>query len=243
MEKRVKLSTQKVKREKKIRRMVLITLLFLFLLLIILYFAIGIIYNNGNFSITLDKNLYFDKGLIIYDDPEYKVYRSELLAPSPKMFDNISQKWLPENIDQQGGGSHNAKNYLAYTFFVENTGDSISDYWNEVIVDDVIRNVDDAIRIRVYRNGKATTYAKIAANKEPEPNTTPFISDEIVSSNYISNFKPKAIDRYTIVLWIEGSDPECTDNILGGEFKVRMEFNSAHTKIKEKRGKENEKKK
>lgn len=63
MEKRVKLSTQKVKREKKIRRMVLITLLFLFLLLIILYFAIGIIYNNGNFSITLDKNLYFDKGV------------------------------------------------------------------------------------------------------------------------------------------------------------------------------------
>ena len=42
-------------------------------------------------------------------------------------------------MDQQNGGSHNGKNYLAYTFFVENTGDSVSDYWNEVIIDDVIR--------------------------------------------------------------------------------------------------------
>ncbi len=243
MEKRVKLSTQKVRRERKARRIIIVTLLLILLLLILLYFAIGIIYNNGNFSITLDKNLYFDKGLIIYDDPEYKVYRSELLAPSPNMFDNISYKWLPEDMDQQNGGSHNGKNYLAYTFFVENTGDSVSDYWNEVIIDDVIRNVDSAIRIRVYRNGQPTTYATLAANGEAEPNTTPFVSESVVARSYIDNFKPGDIDRYTIALWIEGSDPECTDNILGGEFKVRMDFNSGHTKLKEKRGKENEKKK
>jgi hypothetical protein len=37
------------------------------------------------------------------------------------------------------------------------------------------------------------------------------------------------ISKYTIVLWIEGSDPECTDNILGGEFKVHMDFKSENT--------------
>ena len=232
MEKKIRLSTQKVKWEKRTRRVIIVALLLIFLLLILLYFVIGIIYNNGNFSITLDKNLYFDKGLIIYDDPEYKVYRSELLAPSPDKFDNISYKWLPTDIDQLPGGSHNGKNYLAYTFFVENIGESVSDYWNEVIIDDVIKDVDSAIRIRIYRNGEYVTYAKKAENGENEPNTTAFVSDKIVSENYVADFKPGDLDRYTIVLWIEGSDPECTDNILGGEFKVHMNFNSGHTKIK-----------
>ena len=232
MEKKIKLNTAKVKREKLIRKFIIIALLFIFLVLILLYFVIGIIYNNGNFSITLDKNLYFDKGLIIYDDPEYKVYRSELFAKAPSKFDNISSKWLPSDIADNAGGSHNGKNYLAYTFFVENIGDSVSDYWNEVIIDDVIKNVDSAIRVRVYRNGVATTYAKKASTGENEPNTVSFESDKIISSNYIKNFKPGDIDKYTIVLWIEGSDPECTDNILGGEFKVHMNFNSSHTKLK-----------
>lgn len=232
MKKEIKLGTQKIKREKIARRSIIITLIFLFFLLILLYFVIGVIYNNGNFSITLDKNLYFDKGLIIYDDPEYKVYRSELFAPAPNKFDNVSYKWLPEDIDKQNGGSHNGKNYLAYTFFVENIGESTSDYWNEVVIDDVIKNVDSAIRIRVYRNGEGITYAKVGENGNAEPNTVPFVSDEAVSRNYIADFKPGDIDRYTIVLWIEGSDPDCTDNILGGEFKVHMDFNSGHTKLK-----------
>lgn len=232
MKKNFELSTQKIKREKLARRIIIVTLLFVIFLIVLLYFVIGIIYNNGNFSITLDKNLYFDKGLIIYDNPEYKVYRSELFAEAPNKFDNISSKWLPGDIDQIDGGSHNGKNYLAYTFFVENIGDSVSDYWSEVVIDDVIRNVDSAIRIRVYRNGVATTYAKKSANGTNEPDTVSFESDKVVSSMYVGDFKPGDLDRYTIVLWIEGSDPDCTDNILGGEFKVHMNFNSGHTKLR-----------
>ena len=118
--------------EKKIRKILFIMIIVIFLLLLGLYYIIGIIYNSGNFSVTLDRNLYFDGGIIIYDDPNYKVYRSELLAPSPETFDNISHKWLPLDIDQSLGGSHNGKNYLAYTFYIENTGVDVSDYWNEV---------------------------------------------------------------------------------------------------------------
>lgn len=226
--KKVQLSTEKLKREKKTRRTIKIALLLILLLLVLIYFVIGIIYNSGNFSITLDKNLYYNKGLIIYDDPTYKVYRTELLAAAPNTFDNVSHKWLPEDIDTLGGGSHNGKNYLAYTFFVENTGDEVADYWSEVVIDDVIRNVDDAIRIRIYRNGEYVTYAKLGANGQPEADTIPFANGSLVASNHIENFMPGDMDRYTIVLWIEGNDPECTDNLLGGEFKVHMDFNSEH---------------
>ena len=40
--------------------------------------------------------------------------------------------------------------------------------------------------------------------------------------------KPGDIDKYTLVIWIEGSDAECTDDILGGEFGVRLRFNSEY---------------
>ena len=226
MEKKVTLSSEKIKREKKIRKFFKIFLLCLLLLLIIIYFLVGIIYNSGNFSITMDKNLYFEKNLIIYDSPIYKVYRTELYAKAPNTFDNISYKWLPDNLDDLGGGSHNGQNYLAYTFFIENTGKDISDYWSEVIVDDVIMNVDEAVRIRVYRDGEPVTYAKLSARGTAEPETVPFDSDELVVREHITNFKPGDISRYTIVLWIEGRETECTDNILGGEFKVHMDFKS-----------------
>ena len=100
--------------EKKVRRIIVIVISLLFLLLFLAYYVIGIIYNSGNFSVTLDKNLYFDDGLIIYDDPTYKVYRSELLAPAPDTFDNISYKWLPKDITEHEGGSHNGDNYWMF---------------------------------------------------------------------------------------------------------------------------------
>lgn len=233
--KEIKLSSEKLKEEKRLKTFFRIGLLVLLLSLLLAYFVIGIIYNNGNFSITLDKNLYYDKGLIIYDNPDYKIYRTELRAASPDAFDNISYRWLPDNIDNQGGGSHNGRNYLAYTFFIENTGKDVSDYWTEVVVEDVIKNVDEAVRIRLYKDGEYVTYAKLSGNGTVEPGTVPFKSDELVVREHISNFKPGDKSRYTLVLWIEGSDPECTDNILGGEFKVYMDFKSEVTEEEEKK--------
>ena len=228
MKKELNLSSKSMQKEKKLKRALRITLIIIFFILLLLYFVVGIIYNNGNFSISLDRNLYFDKGLIIYDDPSYKVYRTELYAEAPKTFDDISYKWLPSDISEHSGGSHNGNNYLAYTFYIENQGEETADYWSEVVIEDVIKNVDDAVRVRIYKNDEYVTYAKMGSEGMPEPNTIAFQEDNLVVREHTENFKPGNIDKYTIVLWIEGSDPECTDNILGGEFKVSMQFNSEY---------------
>ncbi len=224
MESKFTKTTDKLKKEKKLKKKFKLAVILLLLLLLILYFVIGIVYNSGNFSITLDKNLYLDNGIIIYDDFQYKVYRTELLAKAPETFNSIKEIWLPEEIKDYEGGSHNGDSYLVYTFYIENTGDEIASYTREVIIDDVIKNVDAAIRVRIYKNGEYLTYAKLSSEGEAEPNTIPFIDDNIIMSEDVTNFKPNDIDKYTIVLWIEGEDPDCTDNILGGEFKVRMNF-------------------
>lgn len=226
MKDKIAIRASKVKRKRKIVRISKIALLIITLLLLVFYLVISIIYNNGNFSISLDKNLYLDRGIIVYDDPEYKEFRTELYAKSVDYFDNISYKWLPENIDEHEGGSHNGDNYVAYTFYIENLGKEITDYWSELVIDDVIKNVDEAIRVRVYKNGEAITYAKLGIDGKPEKETVAFKSDTVIALNHVEQFKPGDKDKYTVVLWLEGTDPQCTDNILGGEIKIHMDFNS-----------------
>ncbi len=221
----INLKASKVEGKKKIIKITRIALLVFISLLFITYIVMGIVYNRGNFSITLDKNLYFEKGIIIYDDTNYKVFRTELYAKTIDYFDDISSKWLPKDLNDYDG-SHNGDNYIAYSFYIENIGEAVQDYWSEVIIDDVIKNVDEAVRIRVYKNGEYLTYAKMGANKKPEKDTISFQDDSLVTMDHVENFKPGDINKYTIVIWLEGTDPECTDNILGGEIKLHMAFNS-----------------
>ena len=54
--------------------------------------------------------------------------------------------------------------------------------------------------------------------------TVPFESDDIVSSGKREQIKNKEVDKYTVVMWYEGEDPECTDDIIGGWVELYMEF-------------------
>ena len=226
----IEVKVKQVTRKKMIKKTVKITVLIILFLLVLSYIIMNIIYNNGNFSITLDKNLYFQRGIVVYDNPDYKVFRTELYAQAVDYFDNISYRWLPDDIDQVDG-SHNGKNYIAYTFYIENTGTDTSDYWYQLLIDDVIKDVDQAVRFRVYRNGEYITYAKANINGEPERDTVPFEDDELVMVEHREEFKPGDIDKFTVVIWLEGSDLDCTDNLLGGEIKAHMEFNSEFIEV------------
>ena len=42
------------------------------------------------------------------------------------------------------------------------------------------------------------------------------------------NFKPGEKDRFTIVVWLEGDDPDCIDDIIGGELKMEMNITEEH---------------
>ena len=94
-----------------------------------------------------------------------------------------------------------------------------------VDIEEVIKNVDEAIRIKVYHNGIATTYAKPQKDSlESEPNTTPFYSSKQVMCIQRDDFTSNEIDKFTVVIWLEGNDPECTNDIKGGKIKFSMNF-------------------
>ena len=233
MAKEVIVTADKVKERKKKVKIVRRALLILLVFLILLYVILDIIYSEGKFTVTLDSNKTLESGLAIFDSLNNSHGKRKLEATPIKFMDNISYKWLPENVDTEAEGSHNGKNYIAYTFFIENQGKEILQYHYEVIVDDIIKNVDEAIRIRIYRNGKDTTYAKRNfLDGEPEENTVPFKdikgAEGTIILEKVDDFMPESLDRFTVVVWLEGDDPDCTDALIGGELKMHMVITEEH---------------
>ena len=234
MAREVVVKADQVKKRKRRSRVIKLALLFLLLLLTILYIILRVIYNEGRFTITLDSNETLKSGLAMFESLNNSQGKRKLEATPVKFMDNISYKWLPENIDTEADGPHNGKNYIAYSFYVENQGDEVLNYWYEICIDDIIKNVDDAVRIRIYRNGKYVTYAKRnPISNEPEEGTTPFRDDieskeKVIILEQVKDFKPDDLDRYTIVIWLEGDDPDCVDAIIGGELKMHMKFTEEH---------------
>lgn len=230
-EKKVKLNSEKIKlREQRIKHIKL-GVLIIILFLTILYFLLVIAYEGGNFTVSLDENFAKKSGLVMYESKENKEDKRVLKAEQAEYIDNISVKWLPENIDDEADGSHNGDNYLAYTFYLENKGSENINYWYEILIDDVIRNVDRAIRVMVYRNGEKTIYAKAnESTGEAEEGTEKFYSNKEVLVEGRQDFRPGDVDKFTIVIYIEGDDPDCIDALIGGEMKMHMEITEEHIK-------------
>ena len=81
----------------------------------------------------------------------------------------------------------------------------------------------------IYQNNERIIYAKkneLTGN--PEEGTTPFYSDDIAVLKQRKHIKPNENDKYTIVIYLEGDDPECVDAIIGGEIKLKMEITEEH---------------
>ncbi len=222
-----------------IRRLLIIMSIFL----IIIYYILRIVYDTGRFTIILDRAGDPMSGIIIYNSLAEKKAQQKLHAESIDFFTNISETWLPQNIGDEAEGSHNGTNYIAYTFYIENRSDNTMDYWYEVVLDDVIKNVDEALRVMIILNGEKTVYAKInSTTKEPEKNTKAFYADDRVVVEGRTDFKSGEIDKCTVVIWIEGNDPECLDDLIGGEIKMHMDIIEGHIEPEEKQkeGEENE---
>jgi len=227
----VKVTAKRIKRRESIIKKVSIIIIVLILFLLILLSILSLIYRGGDFLITLDPQFSLKSGLVMFDDPEIKNNKIKMYVTGPDFMDNISIDWLPENIDDARGGSHNGDNYIAYTFYIENRGTKEVDYWYEITIDDVIKNVDDAIRVMVIRNKERIVYAKVnELTKEEEPGTTKFYNSSVAVLEQRKGIERKEIDKYTIVIWIEGNDPDCLDNLIGGEIKLSMRIIESHTR-------------
>lgn len=226
MAKQVLVTAKKIKQRKKLLKFAQFGIFGTLAAMTSMFMVLSLVYNGGKFSIDLDKELAEEKGIILYEDSITKTPSRKLYADDLQYMDNISINWIPKDIDNEGDGAHNGDNYIAYTYYIENQGIEPITYWYTLYIDDVIKNVDEATRIMIFRNGEKKLYAKLnATTNEPEKDTIPFYSDEVAVLEQRLGLQPNEYDKFTIVVWLEGDDPDCINKIIGGEIKLHMEIN------------------
>jgi len=244
----VRTTAKQLNKRKQIMRFLLIILVLMLLLMSTVFGCSTFLNKAGRFTINLDPESMSKYGLSISDTEDFKDPTVLLQGTAIENMDNITKEWIlndPANKDNFNyqkddptykdfaeidkiDGDHNGKNYIAYTFWIRNSGTEDSGYYGSLDLDSVAKGTDDAIRVMVFRNGVPTVYGKVP--KDPDAKYAKFAIDKyFVSSDKVmevtnKNFKAGAKDKYTIVLWIEGWDPECVDNIKGGEVKLSMNF-------------------
>ena len=50
----------------------------------------------------------------------------------------------------------------------------------------------------------------------------PFLSDDLVAAGEQLDVEPGEVHKYTIVVWLEGDDPDCTSEVIGGHLGFEM---------------------
>ena len=220
----VVVKANKIRNWKRLGKFVRLAIFLLLLLLIIIYIVLKLLFNDGSFIVSLESNEMLYSGLAMYETLNDPTPKRRLKADDVQFLDNISIKWLPSDITEHEG-SHNGKNYIAYSFYMENKGETVLTYWYSVVMDDVILNADEAIRIMIYVNDQRTVYAKgNSIDGKAEPDTTKFREDEdgTIILEQRKDMQAGDLDKITVVIWIEGDDPECTNALIGGHLRLKM---------------------
>jgi hypothetical protein len=196
-------------------------LLFLLLLVAFLFILAFMQEKMGNFTINLNRLELYRKGIAIDDKGTFDDPTARLTVRTVEDATNITITDLPDNLDDIDG-DHNGYNYMAYTYYVRNAGKEDVNYLARVNLDACAKGAEKAVRIAIWRNGERTVYAAPASDGGPEDGCVSFESDRVVCTFTEENFLVGNVDKYTIVIWMEGEDPDCIDSIVGGSVQFSM---------------------
>lgn len=221
--------TAKEVKSYQVQKKVLLSLLAMLITITGTFYMLATLYERtGSFTVGVNKIDMVREGLALSESADLTKLGSYLDAEVNEHITNIAEEWIPENVDSIDG-VHNGDNYIAYTFYLFNSGEININYEYSINVTNVTNGLDEAIRIKLYTNGTPETFAKTKSDGTgAEADTTEFYSNGIATYKRVDNFAAKSVNKYTVVIWIEGNDPDCVNWLIGGKLKVGMDFNVIH---------------
>ena len=195
----------------------------------VIYVASALYEQSGSFTINISKHEMTKYGLSLSETRDMTRPTSSLNAKIAEKMTNIAGADIDPNVDMIDG-EHNGRDYIAYTFYVQNAGEVEVAYDYEIRMSGVTNGLDEAIRLRLYVNGgEPVDYAKTKSDGSgAEPGTTEFHSATTVLLSRVDAFQPGDMTKFTVVIWIEGNDPDCIDWLIGGKMKIDMQISVVH---------------
>ena len=213
----------------------------LFLSSFVIILALSIGNESGNFVVQVESGN-VTKSLAITETLEDdSTYKDRIVTTGIKnISDNAPQLFMPNGISdikemtKPSGVNLSIPDLYVYTFYVVNTCDQDINLEFNMKITSVHNNLDKAIRVMSYNetNESINVYqARDEIEKEYkyyEYQPQLFVDDDTVyQQNYTlkSNEKDNNYIKYSILIWIEGEDPECNEEIYLSAIKFQLDIN------------------
>lgn len=190
--------------------------------------------DSGNFMMSIDRDAY-TRGIVLSTTEDFEYPQPRLMTNPIDEARDLTYRWLKINDVMNTDGNYDDPDfdYVAYTFYIQNNGNETVNVAYHIKITEVSRNMDHAVRVLVINDGVETLYQKEDEKDQygeypiypaSIPASTFFVSDEIITRELFTNFKPNDVKKFSVLVWIEGYDPDTTDDILGGNIKMEMIF-------------------
>ena len=126
------------------------------------------------------------------------------------------------------------KSYLAFSFYIVNRSERVVSYEMTVNVLEATGNVLGAVRVMliegdaplsagtVYAHPEKTQEATDRLAEKTGYTTTSFESDSVICKKQSSGLETRV--KQTIIVWLEGWDDDCNNDILNCSLKLNMEI-------------------
>ena len=189
---------------------------------------------SGNFVMSMDYDAY-NRGIILSSDEAFTNPSPRLMTDPIEDARDMTYSWLKlDEVSKTDGNFVDPDyDYVAYTFYIRNNGLETVDITYHIRMTEIYNNLDEAVRILVIEDGVETMYQKLDRvgpggelpyYPEVMPKPKLFVSDSIVARETFVKFEPGQVKKFSVVMWLEGYDPDTTDEVLGGRIKLQMNF-------------------
>lgn len=205
----------------------------------------------GAFTVNLTADM-LRSGFILSESRGFDQTGSRLFSEKQEQINNITVDDVDGNVDDKDG-SHNGNQYVAYSFYIKNNGQNTASYQYSLNMKESGMGVEKAVWLMLFEDGHQVIYAAPSADGDEERlfgysrppfyqsaydpqnqyyerdgvwglKTTAFVDEHLVVQGLVKDVEPGDTHKYTVVIWLEGNDPECTDDIFGGFAKYSMDF-------------------
>lgn len=215
--------------------------------LIILVMLLG--NQSGNFVVKVESGD-ANKSIAITDSYEDRVYTNKLVANGIEGMTNTTPRWFLDGDSEEEqnvglklltrdlGNTVDSSTAYIYTFLIVNTGSNAVSINLEMTVSNVSNGVDDAVRVMSYNDDSEdiNIYQKADA-VDTEYKFYPSTPKLFASENIVYNEKVTVLPttdpenptyvKYSVIFWLEGQDPECTEAIFNGTIKFALKCSVA----------------
>ncbi len=217
---------------------IIITGLTLVIIAVVTYYG----QNVGNFVIAIDDDA-FNKTITLSDTKEFIYPRIRLVCDPISDARDMTYPWIAAKLPriENTDGIYlkslskdeitDENRFIAYTFYMKNSGSETVDVKMSFSFYDVTKNIDKAIRVFVVKTiGDERTEKLYMAPDTQEyeyigmPAAIKFVNESTILEDKIIGFYANSVAKFTILIWLEGEDPDCTDSVASAKIKFRLQF-------------------